>query len=191
MSLQKWIKLSSEVFHENKWWKGVHDRFQMSNGKEGDYFYIKTPGGVLIVAQDSDGKILMHREYRYLFDKVGLSFPGGGIKLGQSPIEAATAELAEETGMSGNLKEVGFFAANGGLIDETDRVFVALYLKETSLIEKDETEEFEALRLTIDEVETAIANGEIWNAFDLAGWVIAKPHLKKNSITPRLHHSTT
>jgi len=174
--LQKWTKLSSEVFHENKWWQGIHDRFRLPNGKEGDYFYIKTPGGVLIVAQDSEGKILMHREYRYLIDKISLSFPGGGVKIGQSPLEAAVAELAEEVGVSGNIKEVGFFAANCGLTDEIDKVFVASDL-EPILAKKDETEDFELVRLSINEVEMAIANGEIWNAFDLAGWVIAKPHL--------------
>jgi ADP-ribose pyrophosphatase len=175
--LQKWQKISSEVFHENKWWKGIHDRFRLPNGKEGDYFYIKTSGGVLIVAQDSEGKILMHREYRYLIDKISLSFPGGGVKIGQSPLEAAVTELAEEVGVSGNIKEVGFFAANCGLTDEIDKVFVASDL-EPILAEKDETEDFELVRLSINEVEMAIINGEIWNAFDLAGWVVAKPYLK-------------
>lgn len=176
--IQKWTKLSSEVFHENKWWKGIHDRFRLPNGKEGDYFYMSTPGGVAIIPIDNDGKILFLRQYRYIFDRESLECPAGGVKPGRSELETAKFELIEETGMrAGILKEVGGFAVGSGLLDEMAKVFIAKELS-PAFAEKDETEEFEIVRLSPDEIDALILNGEIWDGFAISAWTIAKPHLK-------------
>jgi len=177
--LQKWQKLSSEVFHENKWWQGIHDRFRLPNGKEGDYFYMDTPGAVMIIAVDDNGKILLHRQYRYLFDKVSLELPCGGIKPSQTVEEAALAELAEETGYSAKkLEKIGQFATANALMNEVGHVFLAQDL-ELSDAKKDETEDFESVRLTPEEIDEAIKTGEIWCGFTIIGWTLAKPYLKK------------
>lgn len=176
--LQKWQKLSSEVFHENKWWQGVHDRFRLPNGNEGDYFYMKTPSAVMIVAVDEEGKILLHRQYRYLFDKESLELPCGGIKSGQTPEEAARSELAEETGFQAETMElVGTYGTAPALMKETFYVFLARNLTPVSA-EKDETEFFEQTRMWPAEIDEVIANGEIFCSPTITGWVLAKPHLK-------------
>ncbi|HBR80113.1 TPA: hypothetical protein DEA21_00455 [Candidatus Uhrbacteria bacterium] len=178
MPIAKWTKLSSEVFHENKWWKGIHDRFRLPNGKEGDYYYMSTPGGVSIIPVDTDGKILFLRQYRYIFDQESLECPAGGVKPGNSELETAKAELIEETGKKAEFfDEVGRFAVGSGLLDEMTKVFVARNLS-PAFAEKDETEEFELVRLTPEEVDEAILRGEIWDGFSISAWAIAKPYLK-------------
>ena len=37
-------------------------------------------------------------QYRYVLDRFTWELPGGGCKLGQTPVESAAAELSEETG---------------------------------------------------------------------------------------------
>lgn len=176
--LKKWTRLSSEVFHENKWWRGVHDRFRLPNGKEGDYFYMSKLDPVAIVAVDSDGKILMHKQYRYLFDKESLEFPCGSSKSGQTIEEAAVAELTEETGFRPRkLKKIGQFSTANALMTETCHVFLANEL-EPFQAEKDETEDFQSFKLTQEEIDSAIASREIWCGFTIAAWNIAKPYLK-------------
>ncbi|MFH1253210.1 MAG: NUDIX hydrolase [Candidatus Uhrbacteria bacterium] len=179
MSLQKWVKLSSEVFHENKWWQGICDRFRLPNGKEGNYYYVSVLGTVMIVAVNFEGKILLHRQYRYLFDKISLELPCGGIKPSQNPETAAQAELAEETGFSAKvLKKIGYFLSSNGLTNQVCHVFLARDLF-PAVTEKDETEDFEAVTMSPQEIDQAIISGEIDDGLVIASWTLAKPYLKK------------
>ncbi|MFH1253211.1 MAG: NUDIX hydrolase [Candidatus Uhrbacteria bacterium] len=177
MSLEKWTKLSSEVFHKNKWWQGLHDRFRLPNGKEGDYFYTKTPGAVMIIAVDNNGKVLLHRQYRYLFDKESLELPCGGIKPGQTTEEAARAELAEETNFQAETMEfIGTCGTAPALMKEIFYVFLAKGLSPV-LVEKDDTEFFDQVRMSPNEIDSAIQSGEIFCSPTITGWVLAKPFL--------------
>ena len=182
MPLEKWQKLSSEVFHGNKWWKGIHDRFRLPNGKEGDYFYMKTPGSVFVFPIDADEKIILVRQYRYLADKESLEIVGGGIKPGRSSVDAVRAEMAEEIGIEAeNLEEVGSFEPCNGLISELSHVFVARSLKPI-IDHPDETEEIIIEKYSLDDFEKRIFSGEIWDGMTLAAWAIAKPYLKNSLI---------
>lgn len=51
--------------------------------------------GVSMIARDLDGRILM---IRLNYAEAGWCFPGGGAKRGETMLEAAVRELAEETG---------------------------------------------------------------------------------------------
>jgi len=177
--LQKWTKLSSEVFHENKWWQGIHDRFRLPNGKEGDYFYMETFGGVGVVPIDEHGKIILVRQYRYLFDRVSLSFPGGGVKKGQTPEIAAAVELAEETNLKADkLTKIGFYNPYIGAVKENYYLFLATGLS-SNILASDETEEIELVRLSPEEISEAIIKGEIWDDQTIANWWLAQNFLKK------------
>ena len=179
MPITKWTKLSSEVFHENKWWKGIHDRFRLPNGKEGDYYYLKTPGSVFVVPVDREGKIVFIRQYRYLADKESLEFVAGGIKPGQSPEETARAELSEEIGMqAGRLEEIGSFEPCNGLISELCHVFIASDF-ELGQTNPEETESIEIEKYSFEEAKKIISSGQVWDGMALAAWTLAKPHLKK------------
>ncbi|HBK34190.1 TPA: hypothetical protein DEP34_04075 [Candidatus Uhrbacteria bacterium] len=177
--IQSWKQLSSKTVHENPWWKYQLDEFELPNGAKGEYHYMKTRGSVAIIAIDAGGKILLHRQYRYIFDRESLECPAGGIKPDQTPREAATAELAEEIGVRAKiLEEVGSFAVGTGLLDDVVKVFIA---KDLSFMtsEKDETEEFEHMRLSPEEIDTAIFRGEMWDGVSISAWAIAKLFFKK------------
>lgn len=182
MSLGRWQKLSSEVFHENKWWKGVHDRFRLPNGKEGDYFYMKTPGSVFVVPVDKEGKIVLIRQYRYLADKESLEFVAGGVKPGQTTEDTALAELLEEVGArAGELKEIGSFEPCNGLIKEACHVFIAGDL-EFSEANPEETESIKIERYSFEETDKIFSSGEVWDGMALAAWTLAKSHLIKKFV---------
>ncbi|MBI4599179.1 NUDIX hydrolase [Candidatus Uhrbacteria bacterium] len=175
--LHAWKRLSTQVRFRNPWWEYRIDRFQLKSGKQGEYHYMHTLGGVTVIPVTDEGRILCVSQYRYLLDRDSLEFPGGGIKLGQAPEEAARGELSEETGFEARtLRLIGTFATDAGLLDETGYVFLG-----TCLIPKpaaaDETEEFELVSLLPEEVDSRIASGGLFNGYALAAWAIAKPHV--------------
>lgn len=172
-----WEQLSTEVVHKNPWTEYRHDTYRLPNGEVGNYYYLETPGAVVVVAIDVDGKILMHRQHRYLFGESSLEFPGGGIKFGQTTEQAAQVELAQEVGRQAKvLTQVGRIAPMNALIKEWQHVFVASDLSHVDA-QLDETEEFERLSLTPTEIDEAIASGEMWDGFCMATWALAKPHV--------------
>lgn len=63
-----------------------------------DYTVASLPSGVVIVATDTEGRLITQFEYKYAIDKVILNLPSGGIEDGLPPLEVAAKELLEETG---------------------------------------------------------------------------------------------
>lgn len=174
-SMKSWKTLKTESLHKNPWTEFLHKRFETPDGKQGDYYYMKTPvGSVIIVPVLDDGRLVLHREYRYLFDRVSLEFPSGGIKLEQTDEEAAVAELQEETGYTaGHIEKIREVAPANGLFEEYMRVYLAhgLVAGETN---PDEFESFESVLMTVEEVDEAIGSGEIWDGFSISAWCLVR-----------------
>ena len=172
-----WQRLSTETINQNPWTEFRHDRFRMENGKEGDYFYLHTPGSVLIIPIQADGRIVLHRQYRYLFDRDSLEFPGGGIKSGQTPEQAIAAELAEEVGLQAKqIRRIGGLAPANGVFDELEHVYLAWDF-EVVPAAPEETENFILEYLTPAEIDAKIASNELWDGFSVGPWALAKPHV--------------
>jgi ADP-ribose pyrophosphatase len=177
--LKRWKNLSTEILNKNPWTQFRHDRFEMPNGTQGDYYYLHSGGAAAIIPITADGKLVLNKQYRYLFNRDSIEFPSGGIKEGQTPEEAAHAELAEETGYKcGKLVKIGEVGAANGVYDEMTHIFIATELEETEML-SDETEEFEILKLTFDQVEELIQTNEIWDGFMLFSWALARHKIKE------------
>jgi ADP-ribose pyrophosphatase len=175
MDHKPWETLSSEVINKNPWTKFIHDEYVLPNGKKGDYYYIKTPvGSVTIIPVLPSGKIVLNRQFRYLFQKPSLSFPAGGIKEGKTANEAAQMELQEETGYTAaHWKHVGDVAPSIGLLKELMSSYIAWDLTPGEA-NPDESEEFEVVEMSIEEIDAAISSGEIWDAFAVSAWCLAR-----------------
>ncbi len=176
--LKKWEKLAEKTFAVNKYWTYKIDRFIIDNNFEGEYHYVHTMGSTMVIPVNSDNKILLTKQYRYLNNMDSFEFPCGGVENGLSFEENAIKELREETGFScNNLIKVGYFAPYSGVADEICYVYLAKDLFYSPL-SKDLTEEFEVDFFNIDEIEQMIKDNVIWDGMTLAAWLLVKNKIR-------------
>lgn len=175
--MKKWEKLSEETLHKNPWCEFKHDKYRLPNGKEGDYYYMQTPGAVCLVPVLDDGRVIMVKQWRYLFGRESIELPMGGVKRNQSYEEAVRAEIEEEAGYNGDFHLVGWFVPTNGQVDEVMKVFLINNLKKTQS-HPDETEEIEILYKTPEEIDKMIETNEIWDGETMAAWALARKYLK-------------
>ncbi len=166
-------KISEEILHENPWWTYKHDIFEKPNGEQGDYFYGVSPGFVMIVPFiKKDNLLVLTLQHRYIHDKQSIGFPAGGIKLGQQALDAAKAELHEETGwIAHEWIKVGEIQPSTGLLDDRGHIFLA-YVTEQHEQNLDDTEEIEVMYRRPDEFDEMIRKNEIWDAQTMASWAL-------------------
>jgi ADP-ribose diphosphatase len=175
--LKHWKQTSSEILYDNSWWTYKMDRFQIPDGVTGEYHYVHTHGSSMIVPVTDEGKIVLVNQYRYLCRRESIEFPCGSVNKGNTHMETAHLELGEETGFrSDTMEELGEFNPYNGVTDEICKVFLARGLQITTA-KPDETEEFELLIRSADEIEAMIRDNTIWDGMTLSAWMLARSRL--------------
>lgn len=175
--MQSWKTIKSEVFFQTPWTTFKHNEFEMSNGKNGHYYFVSTRGSSMVIPVLPDGRVLLTRQYRYLVDRESIEFPAGGVKEGQDHEQAARSELEEESGYrAGSLQRVGEYIPMNGVTDEICKVYIARDLTKTKQ-NLDETEDIRIFAHTPEEIDAMIRSNEIQDGMTLAAWALAKPHL--------------
>ena len=75
-------------------------RVELPDGRVAIRDVVRHPGAVAIVALTEDGRICLVRQYRTALGRVTVEIPAGKLAPGEDPLECASRELLEETGMS-------------------------------------------------------------------------------------------
>lgn len=127
--------------------------------------------GAAVVAVDDDGQVLLVRQLRPAVDAALLELPAGLVDAGESPIDCARRELAEETGLAASYVEplVSFYTSPG-FSTELIHIFVATGLREAS-VEHDEEEDIQLVRLPLEDAIRQVTQTEISDAKTVAGLV--------------------
>lgn len=170
----------TEILHENPWTTYKHDIYEKPNGEDGDYYYLESRGGaVIIVPILPDGRLLLTLQYRYLDQKESIEFPMGGGEPGVDVESNARRELKEETGYTADrLIKLGAFEPTNGLMKDMSHVFLA-YVSEAGEQETDDTEEIEVLARRPDEFQRMVQNGDVTCGQTLAAWALVQSYLSK------------
>jgi ADP-ribose pyrophosphatase len=134
-------------------------------------------GSSCVVPVLPDRAILLVNQYRYLAGRESLEFPCGAVKEGSTHDQTAWQELAEETGYSAaSLVLAGRFNPYNGVTNEMCHVYIARDLRFIGS-SPDETEEFETVALSPDEIDRRMRSGVIWDGMSIAAWFLIREHV--------------
>ncbi len=170
MKNTKWKKLSRKILLKHSRLDVFEDKVELPDGHVTDYIHFGSgKGASLVIAERHDGKILLQREYSYPPNCWLYQFPGGAIEKSETPSQSAMRELAEEAGLSGSLKNLGFFYYDNRRSGGKIHVFTATELTPASA-KKDAEEDIESYWFSKAKINRMIKDGEIVNISALAGW---------------------
>jgi ADP-ribose pyrophosphatase len=124
---------------------------------------------VVIIPIDTEGNLLLVRQFRYAVGKELLELPAGGINPGESAEQAARRELQEEIGyLPRQLEKLGGFYSAPGYCNEYLHLYLATELIPSQLWAED-TESISLVRVPPEDLTSLISRGEITDAKSLAG----------------------
>jgi ADP-ribose pyrophosphatase len=92
------VLAESELLAGSPWRAILRDRLRGEDGCETGYSYLAVPRAVFVVAVTAEEELLLVRQYRHPVRDWTLEVPAGSVEDGETPVEAAERELAEEVG---------------------------------------------------------------------------------------------
>ena len=173
--MKKWVKLSRKTLLKHPRITIVEDEVRLPNGHVTHYLHFENADNASqVIVVNHDGKILVQSEYSYPPNEWLYQFPGGKIDAGESPLEAAKRELAEESKISAELEPIGWFYPDNRRKDAKFHVFIGRNDTEITTHNPDDEEAFEHFWFTEQQVEQMIQDGKIVNYSFLAAWALYK-----------------
>jgi len=125
-----------------------------------------------VIALDSDGNIILERQYRKPAEKELLEIPAGGSELGETPEDAVRREMREETGYTpGFIEKLGQFYLAPGYSGELLYLFLVRDLAPSHL-EAEDTADISLVRVSKSEALGLIKRGIIEDGKSLAGLLL-------------------
>ncbi len=165
---------SSEIAHQNPWYRIRHDTLLWPNGKTGQYFVAEILDGAMAVCV-KDGCVLVTKQYRYTIDQETIEFPCGGMDPGEDPLSATQRELREETGyIARTWESLGSSYAQIGTGHDHVFHFLASDLERVSTELTDQIEinqGLQAMWMPIPEFEQAILQGTAVTQSTSTAWL--------------------
>ena len=160
--------LSSEKIFDGRILHIRRDTVRLPDGSDATREVVDHPGGVCVLALDDENRALLVSQFRYPYKEVVREVPAGKLEYGEDPREAASRELAEETGATaGEFRSLGELYPSPGYCGEIIRMYLArdLTFGETHL-DKDEFLNLE--RIPFGQLVEQVVSGEIKDAKTIA-----------------------
>ena len=175
------IVTGSHIDWSCPWYAIRQDRLTLPNGRAGIYNVVTKCDAVWIVPITAEGRIVLIHNYRYTLDQWCWEIPAGGIKDGQTPLEAARDELREEIGgVASDWRLLIRVATMNGLGDETGHFYLATDVT-LGATHHEPTEVMTVHALPPAEALAMARGGQINDAQSVMALLLAEPFLAANS----------
>jgi len=159
-------KVGGKIIYDGKILRLEVDDVQLPDGSAAKRECVRHSGGAAVLFV-RDGKVLLVKQYRYLYGKEIYEIPAGKAEAGEAPSLAAERELEEETGYRAKVKPLLTLYPTPGYTDEV----ISIFLAEEAEFVGQKTDEGEFLECEAVELEKAmgmIESGEICDAKTVA-----------------------
>jgi ADP-ribose pyrophosphatase len=155
---RRFERVGGRTVYEGKIVTLAIDQFRFADGEEVEREIVRHKGAAGIVVHDDTHLYLVRQPREALDDPDFLEIPAGRLdQEGESPLEAARRELAEEIGKAAEEWEaVTTYVSSAGMSDELVHVFYATGLSDRAA-EADDNERIEIVRWPLDDLDGAIA----------------------------------
>ncbi len=161
-------RTGSETVYEGKLADVTIETFRHEDGEEVSREIIRHQGAVAIVAHDGEQLYLVRQPREAVGVPDLLELPAGRLDVeGESPLETAKRELAEEIGKAAeSWSPLAVYYSSAGFTDEEVHVFLATGLRDASA-ETEENERIEVVTHPLGELDALI--DEVHDAKTLIG----------------------
>ena len=157
---------SSEVALSGMIWDVLRETFDFGD-KPLTREFVSHPGAVAVVAINDLGQVLMIRQYRHPVRKNLWELPAGLTDLpGESNLDAAKRELAEEAGLQAeHWQSLQTFHTTPGGNDESIEIFLATELSvvEIDFVREGEESDMQGRWVALDDALLSVQSSDIQN----------------------------
>ena len=135
------------------------DTFRFDDGEEAEREIVEHPGSVAVVAHDGERIYLVRQPREAVGEPALLELPAGKLdEEGESPLDTAQRELAEEIGKgAGSWEPLKRVFLSPGFSDEECHLFLATDLRDDAA-DADENERIEIVEAPLAELDRLIAD---------------------------------
>jgi ADP-ribose pyrophosphatase len=134
-------------------------------GNKHDFYILESRSWVNVIPMTPERDIVMVRQYRHGSGEVTLEIPGGLVDPGDTPEEAASRELLEETGYQAQgWKKIGEVNPNPALFNNRCYTYLAENVRNVARPSLDQTEDIEVVLIPIANIPEMIRSGKIDHA---------------------------
>jgi ADP-ribose pyrophosphatase len=166
------ILIGSQEIYEGRVVSLRVDEIEVESGLNVRREVVSHPGAVVMLAVDSEGRILWITQHRWAAQRRLLELPAGTLEAGETPETTARRELMEEVGFSASTWErLGGFYSAPGFCSEYLHAYLATDLTEQHA-DGDEDEDIEVVPLTLTESLARIDAGEVEDAKSLSAMLL-------------------
>ena len=186
IEIKRWLKIGElKILSKNSHRSLVGQAFinPKTNMSEEYTFLQGHKDSMIIFPITTEKKLIILRQFRHAADDILIELPGGNIKPNESPKNAATRELLEETGYRAG--EIIIFENSKQWFDPSAlrSIYIpciALNCKKISEPQQDPTESLEIRTVSINEWLTMIQGGFVADSKSLATTLLSLQHLNKS-----------
>jgi len=145
------------------------DTVKVSGGRETTREIVEHSDCIAVIAIDAEGRVLLVKQFRKAVERELLEIPAGGIDPGESPEDAVSREMREETGyLPRRVERLGGFYSAPGYSTEYLYLYLATDLTPSQLFAED-TEGISVVRVSPEQIPGLISSGSICDAKSIAG----------------------